>query len=127
MSAGNDTVTDADRYPTLSEAGRRMLEFMREHPHAPIYRNESGNRLTAADVARVRAFESELAAAQPGWRPGEQPGWLEAFVERCLGAVPFYRRYGSPPKRFEDLPAISRADLSRDIAQFVPDDTPIDR
>ena len=104
-----------------------MLEFLREHPHAPIFRNESGNRLTADDVMRVREFEREVQSAQIGWRPGELPLWLGDFEEHCLSNVPFYRRYGSAPADFHDLPTISRADLSRDIAQFVPDSTPIDR
>ena len=114
-------ITDAERYPTLTEDGRRMLEFLREHPHAPIFRNESGNRLTVEDIEKVRAFEREALAAEVGWRPDKPPGWLEEFVERCFAEVPFYRRYGSRPARFADIPTISRADLSRDIAQFVPD------
>ena len=56
----SDLVTDQDRYPTLTEAGRRMIEFMREHPAAPIYRNQSGNRLTAADIEALRVFEREV-------------------------------------------------------------------
>jgi phenylacetate-CoA ligase len=52
---------------------------------------------------------------------------LDDFVERCFAEVPFYRRYGSRPKEFSDIPTISRADLSRDIAQFVPDPVAIDR
>src|SRR5262245_13315961 len=122
-----DLITDADRYPTLSDDGREMLEFLREHPHAPIFRNESGNRLTADDVACVREFEREVEVAEAGWRPGALPPWLRGFAEHCVADVPFYRRYGSSPATFADLPTISRADLSRDIAQFVPDSTPIDR
>jgi phenylacetate-CoA ligase len=104
-----------------------MLEFLREHPHAPIYRNQSGNRLTTEDITRVRAFEAEVASSDVGWRPGELPLWLGDFVERCLAEVPFYRRYGSRPRDFGDLPTITRADLSRDIAQFVPESAPIER
>jgi phenylacetate-CoA ligase len=122
-----DTITDAHRYPTLTEEGRRMLEFLREHPHAPIFRNESGNRLTAADLARVREFEPEAQSAEVRWRPGELPPWIGDFVEHCLSDVPFYRRYGSMPADFHDLPTISRAALSCDIAQFVPDSAPIHR
>lgn len=122
-----EIITDAERYPTLTEDGRRMLQFLREHPHAPIFRNESGNRLTADDVARVREFDREVQAAEAAWRPGEFPSWLAGFVERCLSEAPFYRRYGSAPEDFPGLPAISRADLSRDIAQFVSDSAPIDR
>ena len=119
--------TDAARFPTLTEHGRRLLDFMREHPHAPIYRNESGNRLTAADVERVRAFEREVATAEVGWRPAGVPEWVDAFVDRCFETTPFYRRYGSRPRDVRDIPTISRADLGRDVAQFVPDDVPIDR
>ena len=122
-----DVVTDEDRYPTLTAAGRQMLRFLCEHPHAPIYRNQSGNRLTAADVDRVLAFEREALARPVGWRPGGQPDWLEGFVAGCLADVPFYRRYGGTSARFQDLPTTSRADLSRDIAQFVPDTVPLDR
>jgi len=119
--------TDAARYPTLTEHGRRLIDFMREHPHAPIYRNESGNRLTAADVEHVRTFEREVEAAAVGWGPAATPEWLDAFVERCFETTPFYRRYGTRPRDFLDIPTINRADLGRDIAQFVPDDVGIDR
>jgi phenylacetate-CoA ligase len=122
-----DIITDAERYPTLTENGRQMLQFLREHPHAPIFRNESGNRLTADDVARVRELDRKVQAVEVGWRPGEFPSWMAGFVERCLSEVPFYRQYGSAPEDFPGLPTISRADLSRDIAQFVSDSAPIDR
>jgi phenylacetate-CoA ligase len=125
--AAMEILTDADRYPTLTDEGRRMLRFLREHPHAPIYRNESGNRLTAEDVARVRAFDREVETAEVGWRPGELPAWLPEFVERCFSEVPFYRGYGAPPSKFEDIPTIDRADLSHDIARFFPDDVPVER
>ena len=128
MTSGpTEMITDAERYPTLTAAGRAMLDFLREHPRAPVYRNESGNRLTADDVARVRAFEYEVAAARVGWTPGAEPAWVDAFVSRCFAEVPFYRSYDSRPRRLRDLPTISRADLSRDIAAFVPDPVPVER
>ena len=104
-----------------------MLRYLREHPHAPIYRNESGNRLTAAEVERVRAFEREVLAADVGWRAGDEPSWIHEVIERCYGDVPFYRRFGAPPRRLYDVPTISRADLGRDIAQFVPDSVSVER
>lgn len=127
LDLGTADTTDAARYPTLTEHGRRIIQFMREHPHAPIYRNESGNRLTAEDIRQVRAFEDEVSSASVGWKPTATPAWLDSFVDRCFASTPFYRRYGSRPRDFHDVPTISRADLSRDIAQFVPDDVAIDR
>ncbi len=121
----SDEPSDAERYPTLGEHGHRMLRFLREHPHAPIYRNLSGNRLSAADVERVRAFERQVSAARV--ELDRTAPWIDEFVQRCFEQVPFYRRLGSPPSRLEHLPTVSRADLSRDIAAFVPDDAPLDR
>lgn len=114
---------ESERYPTLTEHGKRMLQFLAEHPNAPIYRNQSGNRLTAEDVERVRAFEKEVLSSDVVLRPS----WLSGFAERCFSDVPFYRQYGAAPSRFEDIATITRADLSRDIAQFVPDSVEIDR
>jgi phenylacetate-CoA ligase len=123
MSA--DDPTDAERFPTLTAHGARMLAFLREHPAAPIFRNESGNRLRPHEVEAARAFARQVATAPPAWTPGTRPPWLEAFVAQCRMEVPFYRRY--PASAFEDLPTISRADLSHDIAAFVPDSVPLDR
>lgn len=118
--------TNADRYPLLGEAGRHMLDFLREHPHAPIYRNHSGNRLDASDLAYVRREEAAVLAADIGWPPNGHPCWLNNFVAECRRDVPHYRNFLSTTC-FEALPTISRADLGRDIAAFVPDSVSLDR
>jgi phenylacetate-CoA ligase len=127
MSDPDAPLTDAERYPGLSDHGRRMLDFLREHPRAPIYRNQSGHRLTAADVARVREHERAVLSADVAFTPGVPPPWVASFVERCLADVPFYRGYGGVPGDFAALPTIGRADLSHDVAAFVPDSVPVDR
>jgi len=118
--------TDEDRYPLLSDAGRRQLAFLREHPHAPIYRNQSGHRLDAADLAEVRRQEAAVLAADLGWPRNAHPEWLDAFVAECRRDVPRFSAY-CPSARFEDLPTTSRADLGHDIAAFVPDSLALDR
>jgi len=110
-----------ERFPTLSAAGQRMLDFMRDHPHAPIYRNDSGNRLLAHEIALVHSFEDDVATADVGWTPGQPPVWVRDFIAETFRTVPHYRALGSPPRRLEDLAPIARADLAADIAQFVPD------
>ncbi len=120
-----DAPTDDERYPTLSEHGRRILSFLREHPHAPIFRNLSGNRLTAGDIERVREFERDVTRSEVA--PSATAPWIAELVQSCFEQVPYYRRLGSPPARLTDLPTVSRADLSRDIARFVPDHAPIER
>jgi phenylacetate-CoA ligase len=119
-------LTDSDRFPLLTPEGRRLLRWMREHPHAPKYTAVCGNRLSADYLRRVRDYEAELNASPKGWPPGKPPVWLDEFVERCYRDVPFYRRYGDRPPQFTAIPTIDRSDLSREIWSFVPDSAPLD-
>lgn len=118
---------DLANCPTLGEHGQRMLDFLREHPAAPHFRNRSGNRLLAAEVDELRRFADEVQTAPVGWPRGGHPPWLRPFVEQTLREVPAFRTLGRAPSRFEDLPTTSRADLAADIARYVPDPVPIDR
>ncbi len=113
--------------PTLTDAGRRMLAQLRNHAAAPVYRNRSGNKLLAGEVAALRAHEREVMDAVIAWHPGEPPAWMAAFLRQVWATVPHYRACGSPPARLPDVPPISRADLSHDIAAFVPDDAEVAR
>jgi phenylacetate-CoA ligase len=123
--------TDTDRYPLLSDAGRRMLDFLREHPRAPVYRNHSGNRLNASDLAFVRRESASVLASEVGWPRNGHPGWLADFVAQCLRDVPRYASYAphptAPAPVFEELPTTRRADLGHDIAAFVPDSISLER
>lgn len=123
----NEVTLHSERFPTLSAAGQRMLDFMRNHSCAPVYRNESGNRLLAHEVEEVCAFEREVASAVVGWQPGVPPDWIGAFVADTFTQVPHYRALGSPPLRFSDIAPVARADFAADIAGFVPDHVPVER
>jgi phenylacetate-CoA ligase len=123
----SDHVYDAERFPTLGEAGRRMLDFLRNHSAAPVFRNASGNRLLATEVEQLREFEREVDAASVGWASGQLPDWIAGHVASTFASVPHYRELGSPPLRFEDIAPVSRADFAADIARFVPDHVPLER
>lgn len=119
-------LTDAERFPLITDNGRKLLKWMREHPQAPRYTAQCGNRLTAEYLRRVHEYEAELNSAPKGWPQGGFPPWLPDFVEKCFHDVPFYRRYGAQPADFHDIPTTGRADLSREIWSFVPDSLPLD-
>jgi phenylacetate-CoA ligase len=119
-------MTDAERFPLLTEPGRQLLQWMREHPRAPRYTARCGNRLTAESLRRVRAFEAELLATEIDWSIERPPAWLREFVDLCFREVPFYREYGAPPASFSDIPLTTRAALSRTPWAFVPDSLPLD-
>ena len=119
--------SDLDYCPTLTPAGGRMLEKLRSHPAAPRYRNRSGNKLLAAEVAALRAYEQEVMEATIGWSAAAPPSWLADFLRTTYATVPYYRACGSPPARLADVAPVSRAELAHDIAAFVPDDADLAR
>ena len=118
--------TDAERYPTLTDAGRAMLQWMREHPAAPTFRNRSGNRLLADEVAALREYERRIITSPIAWVPGQAPAWLADFVDDVHANVPYYRGRKRPAS-FQDIAPIGRGDLSADVARFVPDTVRLER
>ena len=119
-------LTDEERYPLLSPAGRLALERIRKHPHAPKFNHACGDRLDTAGLARVRAFAERLRSQPPRWQPGCPPDWVEEFARAAVRRVPFHRGRGRWSGRFSDLPTTERADLAREPWAFVPDDEPLD-
>lgn len=117
---------DPDRYPTLSPDGAAMLQFMTEHPHAPHYRNRSGNRLLPADLAALAAFERDIKQRRPAMATSQPPAWVQEFVSNVWRDLPYFRAQGEMPA-FTDIEPITRAHFSRDIAAFVPDSVPTAR
>lgn len=128
MDSGIDAVRASDQAfcPTLTPAGQAMLDFLREHPAAPFYRNQSGNRLLQEEIADLREFVREVMEA-PVSSSSAQPAWLASFLRQTFDEVPYFRKQGALPDNFVDIPTTSRADLAADIARFVPDSVPIDR
>ena len=126
MSDGvtGEMLTEAERRPLIDADGRRLLESLLEHRHAPRYNHTCGDRLTADRLAAVRELDARTRTAI-GFRPGQPPPWVAGFVARVASTVPAYRR-GPVPARFEDLPTIGRAALIADPYSFVPDDHPLD-
>lgn len=120
------SLTDADRFPVMTEAAWERLRWLRESDHAPRYTGPCGHRLKKAGVDAVLAYGREVFATPRQLPPGAHPPWLEAFVDFCLREVPCYRRYGARPRHFEFLPTCGRADLAAAPWDFVPDSQPLD-
>jgi phenylacetate-CoA ligase len=110
-------LTEADRFPLLTDRSRAMLRRLQQHPHAPRWTYPCGDRLDAAGLEDVKAFAKRQNTERRGWRSGQAPEWVPEFIERCRRDVPFYRgRLTSDP-----LPTCDRDDLRREPWSFVPD------
>lgn len=126
-------LTDAERWPLLSGDGFAGLHALRDHPHAPEWVHVCGDRVIPDDVPGLDARAT--AAAGRTWEPhGDawtRPGWVDELVQRVATTVPHYRslarRDGRPPRSLDDVAPVSRDDLARGVAAFVPVDVPLDR
>ncbi|WPF81859.1 AMP-binding protein [Sanguibacter sp. 4.1] len=126
-------LTDAERWPSLSEEDFAGMQALRDHPHAPAWVHVCGDRVVPDDLPVLR--ERAADAAQRSWEPrGEvwaRPAWVDELVQRVSTTVPHYRalarREGRAPRSLDDVAPVSRDDLGRGVADFVPVDVPLDR
>lgn len=113
-------LSEEERFPILSERGRKLLHRMRQHPNAPIWNWPNGEQLDKQGLERVRSFAETLKKPRSA-----KPEWLNTYVERCLHEVPFYRKRAITSMSFEELPTCCRADLASGVWEFVPDGEPL--
>lgn len=105
-------LTDAERWPTLDDAGAARLTRWRRHPDAPQWTHATGDRLSAAQVERVR-------------HPLPTDGWLADH----LAAVRRTLRHRAMPAdaALADYPTTRRSDLVADLGAHVPLDADLGR
>ena len=125
-------ITERERFPLLDERGRRMLDFFRQHPHAPNFNYHCGEKLSAGGLRRVQDFADELRQP-PAWSAGQTPLWLCEYVRRCWSDVPYYRNRdntlrgeGRAEPASDEIPLAAipftdRHDFRRQPWSFVPD------
>ncbi|GAB3903700.1 hypothetical protein GCM10029964_096050 [Kibdelosporangium lantanae] len=114
-------LTDDERWPLLTEGGRRMLDRLRDHPNAPHYNHACGDRLTQKSLDRLKLYRETLQSGYHGWTSTQEPPWVNELVQRVYETVPRYRRLTSP-RKFSDIPTIGRHDLLSRVDEHVPDD-----
>jgi phenylacetate-CoA ligase len=118
------------RSPLLTPEGDRMIRRLREHPDAPRFNYETGDRLHPGDLGGIAAFRETLRAGRSA-RMREMPGEILERIRHARTVVPFLRRRipaGADLERdWDSLPTTSRADVALRAWEFVPDDQALDR
>lgn len=99
-------LTEAERRPTLSPAGRARLDALLTDPYAPAWTHTAGDRLSAESVARSASAQSTTA-------------WLVEHLA-TVRALPAYRGHVGPLVELGDFPLVDRSHLIADIGGFVP-------
>ncbi len=122
----SDPWADYERMPTLDADSSTRLKILIDQPHAPLFRNRSGHHLKANELHDLEIFMGE-ELVRPISNKINDNFWLDDFIAYCFSEVPFYRHYVNKKGSIDQIPTISRADLSTDITGFIPDQLPIDR
>lgn len=117
---------DTERMPTLNEESAERLRSLIDQPHAPTFNNRSGHHLNKDDLETLKNYTKRemQKSASPII---DQNDWMTDFIEYCLTKVPFYQDYLKGLNNLADMPTVDRAELSKDITKFIPNDLPIDQ
>lgn len=100
-------LTEAERRPTLTTAGRARLDDGLADPDAPAWTHQAGDRLTAEGVGRA----ARLLLTDD---------WLDEHLALVRTQVPAYRNFPGALTTLTDFPLVDREDLIADLAAFVP-------
>ena len=122
-------LSEDERFPIITDAGREFLHQMRQHRDAPEWNWPNGEQLDEAGLQTVHAFADELERSDG--RAFETPSWLDSFAEFCHREVPFYRNrarlLGSIEGfTFDAVGSCGREDIAPRVWDFVPDSKSLD-
>ncbi len=118
-----------ERTPRWRSEWREILIKMQEHPDAPAWNTQMGDRITEEDAAFVRRFEEDLEGdreREAGAIPAAMAEWTlklkgrSAWFSRALQGI-------DPAREFGRIPTMSRADLQQRLEEIIPADEPLDR
>ncbi|EIC20345.1 AMP-binding protein [Thiorhodovibrio frisius] len=118
------------RNPLLDAAGWQMFRCLHEHPQAPHWNYQVGDRLQAEDLPALHAYRQRIARDRPRWQPGP-PDWLLTWIERLRPQVPLWRE--RLPAGFDlrrdwvHIPTTCREDIASRIEHLVPQDAELSR
>ena len=113
------------RSPLLTPDGDQLIRDLRQHPDAPRFNYDTGDRLHPQDLDPIARFGESLSGKR-GPRDRHVPPEILERLQRLRTLVPYFRGVDwSRP--WDELPTTSRADLALRPWDFVPDDEPLER
>ena len=119
------------RNPLIRPGGVKLIKRMREHPDAPRWNHEAGDRIDGEDLKALKAFERCLRTRRTGGRPGPPPAEM---MERIEDLRPRVRSFGQRipvgldlGKGWEKIATMSREDVRVGVENLVPLDADLDR
>ncbi|MBN1185730.1 MAG: AMP-binding protein [Bacteroidales bacterium] len=112
---------DRERFPLINDLA--YLNQMKQDECAPVFNFQSGDRVNAEHLRKVKQYANEIRNKKQFWEEGGQPDWLKGYLRRCIDQVPFYINRKSS---FMEQPTINRGDIGSIPWNFVSKDARLD-
>ncbi|MEK7467957.1 MAG: AMP-binding protein [Planctomycetota bacterium] len=114
------------RNPLITAAAAKTLHRIKEHPDAPRFNGELGDRLVKADLAALDRLREGLATGRRARRGFAPPPEVLAALAAAIPRVGRFRntvpRGLDLAKDWADVPTTSREDLAFSMHELIPDD-----
>jgi phenylacetate-CoA ligase len=119
-----------ERNPLITEEGFKNFLRLKQHPRAPVWNFETGDRIVAEDLPDWRAFRDMLDTSRVPQRNAPAPQiirWIKALRPRVFA---FQKRL---PEGFDierdwaEIPTLEREDVATRIETIVPVDADLKR
>lgn len=118
------------RVPLIQPQWMDMLEKLGEHPHAPAWNTQCGDRLTHDDIPFINDFEEALhneRTSDAGHEPGERLiTWILSMQKRSPWFAKSLKGL-TLPKDFSKIPFMMRRNMQQHIDLIVPIDEELER
>lgn len=118
------------RNPLITAEGYKKFREILEHPAAPVWNYEVGDRIVAADLLEVEQFRIRVTSADPV-SSGAPPDQIVSWVEEMRPAVPLFQ--SALPEGFairrdwHHIPTTGRPDVVHRLEDMVPLDADLSR
>lgn len=118
------------RNPLITPAGYRRLRTMLDHPAAPVWNYQVGDRLRSEDLEEVALFADRIRLENPCFLPEPQRPVL-SWIESLRPTVPMFQ--SALPEGFNlqrdwgYIPTMVRADIALRLEELVPLDADLSR
>ncbi len=117
------------RIPLLKDEWMELYTKMSEHPHAPQWNTECGDRLTADDMLFVRNFADDLKNKREPFRQ-TPPDSIAHWTENIRKTTQWFRNKinsDNIKETWQNISPMTRQDMQSSLELIVPEDADLKR
>ncbi len=129
-----------ERNPLITKEGFRLFKKLKEHPHAPKWNFETGDRLTEEDLHEKESFSAALETGRPGYSPDPPETVLDWVLEKRINTSVFKEqlpegvvaasddsKQSRAALKWTEIEPQSREDIATRVETFIPEDADLER